>query len=732
MERVVADIVSNLDRKRYDVSVWCLSGGGDVADSLRASGIEVVEQNITSYYNPLNILRLAKLFRDAKPDIIHTHTYYTNTIGRLAAIPARVPVVITHVHGVYFHYNKRNLFIERFLSRFTDRIITCSDAVKDFVVKDEGIRLEKVTTVHNGIETGRFARSVDRRAVRASLGITDLDARVIVTVASFNPRKRHTDILDAACELEADHPDIKLLFVGDGPLRKDLEDKARRLGLKDRVIFAGVRGDVPEILAASDIFVLPSNIEGFGLAAIEAMASGLPVIATAAGGFLEIVKNGVSGLLVPMNDPVSLARAMNSILDDKNKAKRMGEEGRKLSAGFSLEAMMEKIEAVYDACIAAKIKDKNRVLYLHNKSRISGGERSLLNLWKSLDRSKYMPYAALPDEGPLSAEARAAGVEVFIFEVPKLNPVNFFRLINAFVTLYRYVKNNKIDIIHSYFPRNNVMSVLAGRAAGARVIWHERNMLFGGEKDITRALITLPDRVICNSAAIAERFRIKGAVVSKVKVILNGVDLGHFDPSLDGNEARRELGVGHKKVVGIVTNLNKRKRPEYFLEAAYSVLKKSKDVVFVIVGGEFSDGASGRTSALKDMAVRMGFKDDVIFTGFRDDVSPLLAAFDVSVQVTEKEACSRAIIESMAAGKPVVAVGGGGNPELIVDGITGILVAPDDLEGLADEISGLLADDRGRDEMGKKARERAEKFFNVSRNARETEAVYEEILREIR
>lgn len=732
MERVVADIVSNLDRSRYDVSVWCLSGGGETADRIRSAGIDVVEQNIRSYYNPFNILKLARLFRASGPDIVHTHTYFTNTIGRLAGVFAGVRVLVTHVHSVYSQYKARNIFIERFLSRYTDRIITCSDAVKDFAVRVEGICPEKVITIYNGIDVSRFEKSARGRAVRATFGVTEDSVSVLVTVASLGPRKGHADLLDAFSEVVRDHPDARLLFVGDGPLRKDLEEQARRLELGGRVIFAGARYDVPEILAASDVFVLPSVIEGLGIAAIEAMAAGLPVVATNTGGLPEVVKDGFSGLLVPVNDPVSLARAVNSILGDREKAKRMGEEGRKLSSGFSLAGMIGKIEALYDGCIALKIKDRARVLYLHNKSRISGGERSLLNLWRSLDRSKFMPYAALPAEGPLSAEARASAVEVFIYEVPELSLVNMFRLLGAFIAFFRYVRGNRIDIIHSYFPRNNVMSVLAGKAAGARVIWHERNMLYGREKDITGALISMPDRVICNSAAIARRFRTGGVIPAKVKVILNGVDLGHFNPSLNGDETKRELGAGHKKVVGIVTNLNKRKRPEYFIEAAYSVLKKYKDAVFVVVGGEFCEGVSGRTSALKDMVVRMGLKDDVIFTGFRDDVSPLIAAFDVSVQVAEKEACSRAIIESMAAAKPVVAVGGGGNPELIDDGVTGILVAPDDLDGLADEITGLLKDDGRRKTMGKKARERAQRLFDAARNARETEAVYEELLGRMR
>ena len=177
----------------------------------------------------------------------------------------------------------------------------------------------------------------------------------------------------------------------------------------------------------------------------------------------------------------------------------------------------------------------------------------------------------------------------------------------------------------------------------------------------------------------------------------------------------------------MLTNLSKRKRVEYFLEAAPLILRKSGDVLFLVVGGEFSDSENGRMEELKKIADKSGLGSHVIFTGFKRDVTGFLASFDISAHVTEREACSRAIIESMAAGKPVVAMDDGGNPELVESGVTGILVEPDDINGFAAAVLDLLNDDAKRIRMGQKARARAEELFDVKRNAGETERVYLEL-----
>jgi len=369
-----------------------------------------------------------------------------------------------------------------------------------------------------------------------------------------------------------------------------------------------------------------------------------------------------------------------------------------------------------------------RVLYIHSNIGISGGERSLLNLWQSMDRKTYVPHLMIPRSGPLGKEAERIGVEVVHCHVPRLRPQYLISIADALMTIVGYCRRESIRLIHSYVPRNNVLSSMAGRLLGIPVIWHERNIIFGDEKDISRKLLFLPNRVICNSQAIAERFRRKGKLAEKVKVVLNGVDLESFRPRRANREIIERLRTDGRRVVGLVSNLGKRKAPEYLLDICPHVLERSPDTLFVIVGGEFGENDKGRKAGLETSAKSLGISDHVIFTGFVSNVSEIIQVFDIGVAVTEKEACSRAILEMMASGKPVVAFHTGGNAELIEHGVTGILVSFGDRKALASSVVDLLQDEQRRREMGIRARKRAEDHFDVGINAQRTQEVYSELI----
>ncbi|MBF0510769.1 MAG: glycosyltransferase family 4 protein [Candidatus Omnitrophica bacterium] len=367
---------------------------------------------------------------------------------------------------------------------------------------------------------------------------------------------------------------------------------------------------------------------------------------------------------------------------------------------------------------------KIRILYLHNMTQISGGEQSLLNLWAKLDRQRFEPFLIIPEEGDLSRAAKILGVPVAFLDVPPLHSENWRQILQTALLLRKYLRLNRIDLIHSYSPRNNILSALVARFLGLPVIWHERNLIFGDEPDRSRQFFYLPSRIICNSQAVSKRFEGVNGFNQKVRVILNGVDLEEFKP-LDANlKIQNKFGLVDKKVVGMVSNLNARKRIEFLIETAPLVVEKMPDVKFLIIGGEFPDERGWRLKELKAQAKRAGVLDHIVFANFQDDVCPFLNVLDLVVHVTPKEACSRAILEAMSCAKPVVAMNDGGNPELVKDGHTGVLVTLDDKEVLAETIINLLCDDSRRLMMGQQGRQRVEQLFDVKRNAQETQKVY--------
>jgi glycosyltransferase involved in cell wall biosynthesis len=354
-EKVIADIALGIDKGNFESHIWCLSKGGSIADELKEKGASVKILGISSYFNPLNILKLATLLKKAKPDIVHTHGYFASVIGRIAANYARVPVLFNHVHSTYWDYKKRNLFIEKLLSKHTQTIICCSEAVRNFVTKNEKIDPSKTIVIYNGVDVERFSNSKYISAKRMELGINPNDP-VIGTVSSLTPHKGHKYLLLAAREILETFSSTKFLFVGDGGLKEELEDQAKNLNIFSNVIFTGTRKNIPELLNLIDIFVLPSSSrEGLGISIIEAMAVEKPVVATNIGGVPEVVEDGKTGILVPPKNPEALAGAVIELLNNPGKTKEMGRLGRlRIKEKFTTGNMISEIEILYRSLFSQK------------------------------------------------------------------------------------------------------------------------------------------------------------------------------------------------------------------------------------------------------------------------------------------------------------------------------------------------------------------------------------------
>ena len=350
LERVIASIVMGLDRTRYEVEVWCLVRGGEIAEELVEKGIGVKILGMNSYHNPLQIVALSRLIKKSRIDIIHTHGYFGSTFGRLAAILVKTPTIIAHVHTTYYGFKKRNLLVEKFLSLFTDKIVCVSRAVNRFVEEVEGISEKKTCLIYNGVGKPRlFQGDRDSHVDRKSLGLGEEDL-VVITVASLTPHKGHHVLIDAAKAVSKRHENLRLLIVGDGPLRNNLRAYADELQLSSKIVFAGQRKDVNSLLKLANIFVLPSKErEGLPIALIETMAVGLPVIGTQLGGIPEVIEENVNGLLFAPGNSEELAAAIEKLIGDKTIREKMGRAGRKIyEEKFTVERMVNNIESLYD------------------------------------------------------------------------------------------------------------------------------------------------------------------------------------------------------------------------------------------------------------------------------------------------------------------------------------------------------------------------------------------------
>ncbi len=725
LENVVKNIYERLPKRKYETWIWCLAGGGEMANNLIRNDENIEILGLKTYHNPLNIIRLACLIRKQNFHLVHTHGYFAGTMGRIAAFLARTPVIISHVHTTYWNFSKRNYFTEKALSRISDCIVCCSNAVRDFVTHKEGIDSQKTVTVYNGIscEQQKFSPFDKKENNKYDINIS--------ITASLVTNKGHKYLFEALPKLSSIGKKIRLTVIGDGPLKKELNNYAKELGIEEKIDFLGKIDNVNSVIKNTDIFVLPSiEREGLSVSVIEALCHSLPVVASNIGGLPELIEDGVNGFLVNPKDPDALAEKIKILVTDKNKRKKMGREGkRKFSKKFDVKGMIQRIDELYTSLLDKKNIGKVHILYIHNNLNIGGGEQSLINLWKNLDKEKYSLHLLIPEKGIFSQEAKKTGVKVDYLYVPGFRFYNVIKILKTLFLLGCYCTKNKINIIHSYAPRNNILSALLGKIMRIPVIWHERNLIFENESDMTRKFLSLPDRIICNSQAIAERFRKKRGIPSKVKVVLNGVDLSDFRPGKARHEILNKYKIAGKQIAGLVSNLGKRKKPEYLFNSCPSIIKKCPETTFVIVGGEFSKEDHDRKKQLERKAKSLGLEKYFVFTGFVSNVGDLIRTFDIGLAVTENEACSRAILEMMACGKPVVAFDTGGNSELIEDGITGKLVPFPNFREFAEAVVELLEDDKKREAMGRNARERAEKMFDAKTNAYETEKIYDALLK---
>jgi glycosyltransferase involved in cell wall biosynthesis len=361
-ERVVYELATGLDRERFDPVVISLQPAtGEVAEWLARADVPVRSIDMRSRLDLRAKMRLVRLLRAERVGLLHTHLVHATYLGRRAARRAGVGAVVSTVHLVERAWRPWRSMADRLTSGASDAIVCVSDSAREQYLKRVGVRPDKVRVIHNGIDLARFSCSrgaEDRAAAKKALGLPapiSGGTRVIVSLGRLRRQKGHDVALRAMAIVARRVPDAVMLVVGDGPERAKLKALHARLGLEGKAVFVGQRPDVARVLAAADCLVAPSRYEGFGLAAAEAMASGLPVIASRIDSLPEVIADDVSGLLVPPGDPGALAAAIERVLGDDELAARLGRAAReRVRERFTLETMLGAYTDLYEEVLAAK------------------------------------------------------------------------------------------------------------------------------------------------------------------------------------------------------------------------------------------------------------------------------------------------------------------------------------------------------------------------------------------
>jgi len=634
-----------VERGAVEPAVAYLKGEGELAAEFLAAGIPVARVGQSTPW------RASRLLRKVRPDLVHTHLFKADLLGAWLAPRAGIPLVSTkHNEDPYLREMPWRDLGRRAALR-ARRVVAISGAVERFVGGTLDLPAGHVHTIPYGIAPRE--RPEGGSAFRASHGIAP-GAPLALAPARLSRQKGLDLLVEAARSLPAALPGARVVLLGRGEDEGALRDLVRAKGLAEVVLFAGFLADPSPAFAAADVVVLPSRWEGFGLAALEAMAAGRPVLASDAGGLPEVL--GDAGTLVPAGDAHALAEALLRALSPEAVAAARsgagGEAGRRRARdAFSLDGAAAAHEALYGEILgrsAATRTGRRTRLLLVARAGTGGAGRHVRMLLEGLDRTRFAATAAVsPLEDPaFPAALEALGARVVPVEMARdTSPVKDLR---AFRAIRDLVRSGAFDLVHAHASKPGAFARLAAARDGVPVVYAPHGWYFEyAPSAAKRALYLRAERRLgamggilhCVSEGEAEAAVREGiAPEDRIRVVPNAVPAPPPADPARIDALRREFGVSPGDTVALMAaRLAAPKDPLAFLAAA------PPGAILLLAG-------SG--PLLEECRAAAGPRARVL--GERTDVPDLLALCDVAVLATRYDACPYFALEAAAAGRPLV------------------------------------------------------------------------------
>ncbi|ANS26720.1 glycosyltransferase [Rhodococcus opacus] len=724
-ERHVATLLPQMDRNRFEPRAICLGREGGLFGALAAGAIPARALHRSKRQAILTIIDLVREIRSTATDIVIVRGYNAETLGRIAAVIARVPHVVVWVHNCG-DIEPRSLIrrvADRVLRPATSAYFGVAEAQVPYIVDELNCAANKVRIIRNGVDPAHFDPSGDRGPL-AEFGIGHGDP-VVGILAALRPEKDHTTLLRAARSVIDELPDAKFLIVGDGALRHGLEELADRLGIGDNVVFTGSRSDGASLLRSMDVFVLSSSsIECFPMALLEAMAAGRPAVCTAIGGVPEMISDGVTGFLVPPNEPRRLAEALVRVLSDTSMRGRMGRAARaRVETEFTLARSVEEAgRALEDLAGRRACRSPIRLSLVLDLTFVGGVEILMLNVFRHLDPALVRPrLICLREAGPLADEFRTAG-----FDVEVLGRRGRYDL-HTLPRLIRSLRRDRTDVVlvthhHRAALALGRIAARLGRVPANLVAAHDMDLTSVGKRCLPRWAVEtlfLSDALVLLSQRQGDYLRSEEGVGrfawrrTREAVIPNGIELSPIPGAPDRERARVELGLHRDDfAVGIVARLSAQKAHQVLFYAFAEMARSCPSARLVVIGG------GEREAELRSLAIRLGIAGRTWFTGVRRDVRQLLPGLDVSCLSSVHEGLPVTVIESMAVGLPVVSTDCGSLRDLVTNGEQGYLVPVGDVDALARCLVALAHDPELRARLGEQGRARVERQYRIDLTAR--------------
>ena len=737
-ERLLVAAARAADREHFDVSVAYLMPEKDaLVPELREAGVEVMCLQARRPPDLRWAWRLRRRLRDHPVDIVHAHSPLAAAVSRVVArtLPRRLrPVCVSTEHNLWAAYATPTRLANALTLPLARHHFAVSEEVRAAIPRPWRKRTE---TLVLGIDLDHTRRSAGHRtATRADLGLADDDVMAL-TVANYREKKDYPNLLNAARLVAHSPTRLRWFVVGQGPLQDRVHELHRRLELDETVTLLGYRSDVPRLTGAADLLVIGSRHEGLPVTVMEAFALGVPVVATGVGGLPGVVKEGVNGLLVSPGRPDLLAAAVERVAGDAGLRRTLSQGALRSAEQFDIARAQRRVEDVYRSLLPPPSAPRSqspdrrttpdeatpRVLWVIKGLGPGGAERLLVNHARyASDEFSLEAAYVLPGKGHLVGELEAIGVPVSSLGEGRLGKLRWP------LRLRRLVEQRRPALVHVHSPAlAPVVRLLVRSLPGtprARLVYTEHNrwpLYRGITRWANRLTYGLDDATISVSddtrRSVAVRYR------PEVRVIHHGVDLDAVrSHRSDRDTARAELGISDDTILAVtVANARAEKGYPDLLAAAAQVIERQDQVTFVAIG---QGPDAEQIAALHE---QLGLGPRFRLLGYREDAVRFLAAADLFVLASHHEGLPVALMEALALGVPVVATAVGGIPEMIDDGVEGLLAPAHQPEALAAAIERLVADADLRRRLAAGALAKGE-LFDARRATREVEAVYREVL----
>lgn len=714
-----------------------ISGGGRLVPQLEDNGcIHILWPHIGE--KSLRCLQYVSKLRDfliaEHVNILHLRSRLPAWIGYLAwkLIPeCHKPSLITTFHGFY-SVNSYSCIMTK-----GERVVAVSETIKRHILENYNVEEEKITLIHGGFDVREFspeAVSSERIRILREKWLSGCEKKPIIILPGRLTQWKGQDLLIESIALIKDL-DCIVLLIGDThenpAFTRKLLERIRYHGLEEKIRLVGHCSDMPAACMLADLVVSASSTqpEAFGKVAIEAMAMGKPVIATAHGGSLETVLPGVTGWLVPPLNPKAMASAIVEALGDLEKSAEYGRNGRLwVNERFTASAMCEKTLALYHEVHAMRQEANNprtfTVMQLLPELNSGGVERGTLEMGRFLVQHGHKSIV-VSGGGRLVEQLRQEGSMHARKNIGSKSPV----ALSHIWPLRRLMKNKRVNVLHL----RSRMPAWVGYVAWKTLPKKNRPILvttFHGFYSVNAysAIMTKGDGVIAVSESIKKHIYEKYDREKNVRLIFRGVDAEDFDPdkvSLDRIDRLVDAWQINrsKPVLMLPGRLTRLKGQELFLQSLLHVAQPDFQAILV---GDIKDNP-GYTAELNTFIEKNNLSEKVRLVGHCNDMPAafLLADVVLSTSSLEPEAFGRTTVEAMAMGKPVIATAHGGSLETVVHLENGWLVKPSDPKALAAAIDEALSmDDKQLQHFGENGRKRVSEKFTAQAMCEQTMAFY--------